>query len=226
MKTMAKKRFVVTISGLAVAFMFLFSGGYALSQETGMTTTSPDGTYSAGVNSSNGTNSDVSSTLDVSGLGAGDSAMSTSFGMAVSQYTENGPASSVTYGTFTASDNVANGAVNATATASNINGYAYTQDVPGYEDTMGTVQSGDADASLSIIDGVDTRSSSASADLIASAGPLDLTMLIGHVGLNGTLEDSFNFAPFEGPVFLNMFTNGHTFDYLAYAYGQAGATNP
>ena len=137
MKTMAKKRFVVTISGLAVAFMFLLSGGYALSQETGMTTTSPDGTYSAEVSSPSGTNSDVSSTLDVSGLGAGDSAVSTSFGMAVSQYTENGPASSVTYGTFTASDNVASGAVNATATASNINGYAYTQDVPGFEDTMG-----------------------------------------------------------------------------------------
>ena len=75
MKIMAGKRIVVTISGLAAAFAVLLFGGYALSQEAGMTTTSPDGTYSAGVNSPNGMNSDVSATLDVNGLGAGDSAV-------------------------------------------------------------------------------------------------------------------------------------------------------
>ena len=91
---------------------------------------------------------------------------------------------------------------------------------------MGTLESGDAQASVSIVDGADTRSAEASADLIASSGPVDLSMLIGHVGLNGSIEGSFNFEPFEGPVFLNMFNTGQTFDYLAYAFGQAGATNP
>jgi hypothetical protein len=222
---MARKHFAVTISGLAVAFAVLLFGGYALSEEAGMTTTSPNGNYSAGVNSPNGTNSDVSASLNASGLEAGESAMSSSFGMATSQYTENGPASSVNYGTLTASDNVENGAVNAEATATNINGYAYSQNVPGYEDTMGTLQSGDAQASVSIVNGADTRFAEASADLIASDGPVDYSMLIGHVGLNGSMEGSLNFAPFERPVFLNMFNTGQTFDYLAYAFGKAGAGN-